>query len=212
MDYLSTLLSVTDHNLKYYIEYTVPSRIRDQDRDLVFRNLYEFPELLKSVKNRPQWETAVWPMVIRGLKNEKYLPDSWMQMVVNKDRPDGNKALLTHFEHRGSNYILKYVKRTSIPEADIKKSVRKMWRVKKSGDSYDIDYPALCAVQYGEFDALKHLVMIIKSPNNNDSHSVKQARSILLRMVDTNDDIVAWYEQNRNRIRFDERTEKYVVR
>lgn len=211
MNYLSTVLKHDDYHVKMYIQYTLPERIREQDRGLVIKYLLKFPDLLTTVASRPNWENAAWPIVVKGLLTEKYLPSAWMQMAVNKNTNQGNLALLKHFESRGTVDTLNYLTRTSLTPQVIEASVERMWQRKKIGMPYEVNYASLCAVQYGHLDALDHLFKFLRSINNDDDYTRKRAKKILANLIDSNMDFLAWYTANKGKIRFNKQRMKYVV-
>ena len=211
MNYLSTILKHADYHLIHYIEYTLPARIREQHKSIVLKYLIKFPELLKTVASSPQWEALAWPIVIKGLSTKQYLPSSWMQMAVKKNSLKGNQALQKYFESRGSVEALKYLTQTSLSSQAIEATVKRMWQSKKLSRSHELDYASFCAVQYGHLDALEHVINLLNPVNNADDYSRGRAREILLRLADTDQDVVSWYEANRARLRFNKKRMKYVV-
>ncbi|MCM8533145.1 MAG: hypothetical protein NE330_18400 [Lentisphaeraceae bacterium] len=212
MEYAEVLIKSQDFKIDSYIKYSLPDMVRDQDKALVIKNLYDFTEFAKAVLTRPTWHTSAWPIMMKALKNKEYVDHELLQYVASKDRPDGNKALLSYFEMHGSQFNLDLLKQTSLRENDFKKSVQRMWKKNKSGDSYKRNSAALVAVQYGESEALQVLMKILKNPNGADSYTLRKSKELFGNLLDTNDDALTWYEANRRKIRFDERTKKYVAR
>lgn len=212
---LQTFLSEGRFSTKFYINLSIPPRIRQQDKAIVLKYLLQYEQLVKAIAPRPTWHAEAWPILVRRLSDNTELgansvPDVWINLVASKDKDQANKALLIYFETHPSLHVLNAIQSTSTEKKDIKTSVLKSW-TKNRHHSWHGTRAANCAVSYGEKSALKQLINLIKNVGP-EQWKKRSAKSLLNSLTVIEDlELVKWYEKYEKVIVFDENQMKFIV-
>ncbi|MHC5038345.1 MAG: hypothetical protein ACYTHM_13605 [Planctomycetota bacterium] len=169
------------------------------------------------------WEREVKDILVEELRSgHSYLPTEWIKAVASLRDPSTYKDLLEFFVH-GSNPCMTFDALKAIPDfprMDLENAVGQVWRRVKSGETgfgpsqWERDTVAKIAAKYGHVDALGHLLNVLNRERDTRFSRYPNLRPEVLRLVPlrgTNRELLQWYTQNRDRLRFDKAKGKYFV-
>ncbi|MCH2204684.1 MAG: hypothetical protein MK132_02280 [Lentisphaerales bacterium] len=207
--YFAEMLSSRLLNIKLYIAESVILRFREKDEKLLYRFLEQYPQLARVMEKKPDWVRKAWRTLIKGIQSDPKVSHYWIKLVAMADKSDGNYVLLKYLEKNRYLKNVKEVEKTSLEHSRIRAAVNEGYRNVMGKRGLDGDMKALCALYVGNFHALSRIIEILKQPAFEQAYIVKEARKVLKERVDTNLDIIDWYEQNKDRMSYTPSDKKF---
>ncbi len=197
----------------YHVERAIVRLANESNKALVLDALPIHHELISAIIQRG-WEKDARDILLTELQNTgEHLPTEWIQAVAILDDSESYPLLRNYFIN-GQNRSWTYKVIKHLPIEDISGAVAEAWQRSK----YDYDGNRICmaniAVEYGHLDALAILIdsLICATPNSRWSNP--EVRPTVLRYTGfrgSNDALARWFETNRDLLRFDQNTKKYVI-
>lgn len=206
--YLETVLQFS--GMQIHIGYAIPSMVREEHKKLAIENLVRNNNLVKAII-RYNWVDDAWKQLLNGLENKQYLPREWVNIVLQQNKEDGNKAILTYVSKNVDVNLFNNLKYSKVSKDELKKAILRNWEAKRYGHAWQATQSALCAVQYGNKDALALIFKTISSTDRNSSYLKGQAIPVISQMLPYEGEIVKWYNENKDALVFDEEEVKFKL-
>jgi len=185
----------------------------DTSKPVILEALPIHHDLVTAVIKRG-WEKDAQPILLTELKNAgEFLPEEWIQAVVNLNDPESFPLLRTYFIN-GMNNANTYNMIKRLPIQDLPAAVAEAWKRCKYENVYLRQGMAIVALEYGHVDALASLIDLLASGEMNLPEWSNQVRSAVLKYVEfrgSNEDLVQWFQKNRDKLRFDPKAKKFVT-
>lgn len=197
----------------YHLEAAICRIADSQNKDIILRVLPFHHDLVKIV-TQMGWENDAKATLVAELKNKTdYLPREWITAVVALKDPTTYPVLRDYFIY-GHNKEWTYYEIKDLPIEDMPAAVADAWQRSRSGDPANKLTMVMVALQFGHKDALEWVLKMLTdaSPRNYDHAS--EIRNLVLKHVDfygSNNEVANWYRTNRDQIKFDAVSKKFVV-
>lgn len=195
----------------FYLRYAIVEVADESSKKVVLENLETYPTLAEVVLKRG-WEQDARETLLRGLRNDRYLPTEWIQAVSKLNDPASYPLLRAFFIH-GINRAHTYNAIKNLPITDLPGAVREAWT--GTGESFEKAAVARIAVDYGQLDALEWLFERLCTLDvDEDRWELKEIRAAISRstkVTGTKEEMAQWWKENRGALRFDPDTRKFVV-
>lgn len=209
---IDTLTLTGDMN-NYHIIRAIEILADEKSKPLILDALPIYHELVRVIIQRG-WESDAKNILLTELKNSgQYLPIEWITAVANLN--DSNSyPLLRDYFIKGQNKYQTFKAIKGLPIENISEAVDEAWQKSKNGDDCNRQYMAMVALEYGHVDALSTLIDVLTSGEANNSWTSHEIRPAILRVVDfrgSNEDLAQWFRTNRDKLRFDPKTKKFVT-
>ncbi len=196
-----------------YIKEAVKALARPQHKELFLESLTTVPELA-AVVLRYGWEEDARETLLSEMEaRPHYLPREWLAAVGRLGDKEAMDALKDYFI-RGNNRETTFgVLRTTPDVGDLRDLVDRAWVRARTGDPYEARQMARIAVGYGHRDALDMLVRSLDMPAGDFGWGQFTRRAILRHTEarGTDEQIVKWYRENRDRLYWDEESRRFRV-
>ncbi len=198
----------------FYVPGAVIALAGPEHKELILESLPLAPQLA-SVVLQYGWADDAREVLLGELGiPESYLPREWLQAVASLGDEEALEALKLHFveglNRRGTFDIL-----NRMPGVEnLNGLVKQAWERAKHRAEWDALDVAQLAVRYGHEDALAMLVRYLDSGEDRWGR-MSRIRSSLLRHTEargTPRQMVEWYEQNSDRLYWDEAARMFRVR
>jgi len=186
--------------------------VNEKHKKLVLEALPLCPSLAEVVRLRG-WEKEAREILLSGLKTRSSLPIEWIRAVADLEDPETYPDLISYFIG-APNQSSVYEAIRDLPGIKLREAVKKAWRRAKFGGSWDRNEMAKIAVAYGLPDAF---VALARSYLERDYFPYEEERiAMLLRRFTsrsgTAEEIAEWVVRNADRISFDARKRKYILK
>lgn len=187
-------------------------------KGLIIEHLARRPELLQVVLSR-RWVADARDVILAEAENGRGLANPrWLGALAELDDPAA-EALLAKALTRGPNRANTFRMLEHRPGLDLASLVAAAWDAAKVDQANERAMMAPIAVRYGHEDALAVLVDALpqQQPQMHPGmwHGpAGDARSTVLIHLDfygSNDEIRAWYRENRGRLRFDPQKRRFTT-
>ena len=208
--HIETVLQFSD-GLHIHIGYAIPSMIKEEHKDVAIENLVKNHNIVKAIV-RYNWVDDAWKQLLNGLENKQYLPREWVNLVLQQNKEDGNKAILAYVAKNVDVNLFNNLKYSKVSKDELKKAILRNWEIKRYGHAWQATQSALCAVQYGNKDALALIFKTISSSDQNASYLKEQSIPIISQMLPYDGDIIKWYNKNKDSLVFDEEEVKFKLK
>ncbi|HBA82930.1 MAG TPA: hypothetical protein DCZ95_02435 [Verrucomicrobia bacterium] len=209
---LINAMSMTDSMNNYHVLQAIEILASDKHKTLILENLPLHHELVKTISKKG-WEEDARATLLTELKNKgQYLPTEWIAAVASLQDPESYPLLREYFIS-GHNPYWTYKAIKDLPIEDLEGAVLEAWERNKHDDCNG-SYLAMIAMEYGRQDALEAVLSVLTAEEPHNSWTSREMRPKLLKCVDvrgSNDDILKWYEANKDTLRFDKETKKFVA-
>ena len=197
-----------------YITYAIKGLAKREHKEEILDYLPLEPELV-SVVLRYGWAADARDVLLSELTAPgKYIPQEWLQAVAGLGDAEALDSLKTYFvEGRNRDNIFEVLRMTP-GIGDLDGLVAQAWeRAKAQGGDEALD-TAQVAVGYGHEDALALLMRFLAAGHDPRGSAPFVRRSLLLHTEarGTSEQLVQWYQQNKDRLRWDRDTDKFRVR
>jgi len=198
----------------YYLLKAINDLAEESHKDLIIKKLSYNRKLVETVA-RMGWEEDARDVLLNGLKGKSgYLPTEWIQASARLNDKEINPLLVEYFIH-GSNKSWTYKAIKHLPGIDLKSAVDKAWKnAMYDHNGFGHNQLAGIAVQYGHKDALYSLIEGLEDTKDNNRWQVNSSRIALLAHLDfagSNKEIIKWYNQNKDKLVFDEKSKKFKL-
>jgi hypothetical protein len=200
----------------YYVEKAISLLVEDRHRDLILEAL-PVKQRLVSVVLEKRWEREARDILIAGLKesNGAYLPGEWVKAVAALRDPETYDVLTEYMAKTSSSPSYVYESIRLLPGIQLGDAVSKAWEKAKGSDNqYNVAGMAVIAASYGHPDAVETLIGLLKNPPGRTSSFVNPRLSLLLHLdtSGSNEEIIAWYETNKENLVFDPKSKKFKLK
>ncbi|MCH2206081.1 MAG: hypothetical protein MK132_09465 [Lentisphaerales bacterium] len=202
---------VNYQGLQIHTNYALPLMVKKEHKDIVIQNLIKSHSLIKSVI-KFGWIDAAWEQLKMGLNSQQHLPREWVTCILQKNKEDGNKAIISYASRSINLELFNTLKYSKISQEELKKAILQNWKIKQYSHQWEASQSAMCAVHYGQLDALERLMRLLNSTDQNSTYQKQQALPILMKLVQYQGDITEWYKANKSKIIFDESLKKFIVK
>jgi hypothetical protein len=201
----------------YYLEYAINSLVEDRHQALVLEALPTKQRLVSTVM-KMRWEQAARDILISELREDKgvSLSQEWIRAVASLKDPS-TYDLLTESLANSRSPASVYNTIVLLPGIQLEAAVGKAWENTKTsptGTAYTLVSMAKIAAAYGHQDAVECLINQLKNPPASPSSSANP-RTALLGVLDvrgTNQEIISWYETNKENLVFDPEFKKFRLK
>jgi len=212
-DNLELLLNTNlNHEVEFYAIPAINHLAQSKDKELILKYLPFKKDLVKVVIKKG-WEEDAKSILYNELRQiPQYLPTEWIKAIANLEEPcvyDDLKQYLI----LGSNKRWTYETIKMLPGIELENAVKQAWENAKR-DQWSKNSFAPIALAYGQSDALSVIIESLDSPHN-DYNSVRNPRKHILQYTyasGSNNDLRAWYNQNKSNLYFDKEKRKYIVK
>ena len=223
LPFLNDRLSGGNVWIRFYLRYALPSLVTVRDIPFIKANIVSTPELLNAVTSVELGKPMKNEIFEALRKSQPHLsvefrPEFQRLIAGLVETPQDLKAveeICIGNRHRAGllDVLLK------IPGCNVGEVAVRAWRkVSREEESRGILYPrALAAVRYGhDVSACKYLLKVIMSSFGPQDFSARTASDLLMRLSDfpvyDRNRLPLWYEKNQNRIVFDGKSGKFVLK
>ena len=209
--------------IRSYLRYALPSLVTVEDIPFIKANIVSSPELLHAVTSaefaKPM-KNEIFEVLRKSPRHLSvdYRPEFQRLMAELVETPQDRKTLeeiyIDNFRRNGLLDVL-----LKIPGCNVGEVTVRAWRkVSREGEARGILYPrALAAVRYGhDVSACKYLLKIIMDPARPHDLNPGIAGEVLMLLSDfpvyDRARLSVWYERNQEKIVFDEKSGKFVLK
>ena len=205
--------SIETHKGNPYLIYAFLAVADDRSKKAVLDRLSVHRELAEVVHARG-WEKDARLDLIEGLKNEPhYLPIDWIRAVAKLNDPSTYGLLRRYFVH-GMNKTWTYKAIQNLPIENLESAVTEVWEANRENTGEDRNSMALIAAENGHMDALKILAESLDSAGYQSNRFAIEARKVFSHLTGfkgTRSEAASWFKTNRDRLKFDPATKKFVI-
>ena len=185
-----------------------------EHKNMILEELPLHHELIGTVLQHG-WESDAKDILLDELEsNSPCLSPDWIRAVVELNDPTTYPVLASYFIN-GDGHASTFEVIRDLPITDLPSCVDQAWEKSKHQDKWETQSMAPFAAEYGHLDALDELFNILADNTSDDNRYYRpEVRSALLRLLDfrgSNDELVQWYNANKDRLVFDPARNKYVV-
>jgi hypothetical protein len=196
----------------YHLIYALQVLVRDEHKDLVLDQLLETPALAEIVVNAGWTEDAA-ELFMEGLAaRPQYLPTEWVLAAAEVAKP-GDYPDLLHYLTHGSNPAYMYEAIRDLPGIELEAAILGAWQRVSLSDFYQWERDSLAphVIEWGRTDALECCIRLLKEGQDYEKMSVREALLTHTEATGRNRDLIDWYEENEDRLVWDEATRKFRV-
>jgi len=213
VDVLIEALSSTEGGCDYHVEQAIEHLADETSKPAILEALPIYNDLVTVIVRRG-WESDAKQILLTELKSSRqYLPTDWITAVASLS--DSNSfPLLREYFINGENKYWTYNAIKHLPIENLSGAVDEAWQRSKNGDDCNRRYMALIALEYGHMDALSALIDILTSVQSDNYGNAQEIRPAIFRVVDfrgSNEELAQWFRANRDNLRFDPKTRKFVT-
>jgi ankyrin repeat protein/beta-lactamase regulating signal transducer with metallopeptidase domain len=205
--------------MEIYTQMAINQLARDQDKDLIIGHLEASPGLIQVITNH-NWQQLAKPIIVAALKkNPARFSPLWFSAAVAFHDPELYPDLEKAFAF-GPNKYMNFQELKNQPGFDLKGAVDEAWKNQVHGpasfsspDRMEDYGMAVIASQYGHLDALEYLFKALAAKSTVYS-GWPDPRSVILGVTQangTNDEIIEWYQKNKDRLKFDQIQKKFIL-
>lgn len=197
-----------------YLMPAIKALARDEHKEMILKLLPQRHELAEIVWEKG-WAEDARSTLIDGLRAKpEYLPIEWVKAVASFKDPATYDSLKWDLAN-GGNPWWTYEAIKNLPGLDLSKEAAEMWARFKDRDNLFEVVPAACvAVEFGHLDALMKLMDVMENPDPHN-HYVTEAQKAVRRVTDVRGskaDIAIWFRQNKDKLVFDAKEKKFIVK
>lgn len=206
----------------YYLRYAVEALADNSSQDLVLNTLQAVPHEkgrnLLGLVDRMHWEKEAEPILIRMIEeqqasaNSSYIDGTLLNLLVKLNDPE-TYPLLSQAVAKSSNIIYNYGKLKALEDFDFEKLIEEAWENRAGKSGQELLFIAQFVAQKGNPIALDLLVSGLTTSDSSQRMQF-EPRFALLAAIDfrgTDAEIIAWYNENQSRLKYDEKLQKFVV-
>ncbi|MEI6167420.1 MAG: hypothetical protein WCS52_09515 [bacterium] len=213
LQYLVDALNGSQGCGNYHLEAAICRLADNQNKELILKTLPVQHNLVKVV-TRMGWEPDARGTLLAELKNKTdYLPTEWISAVASLRDPASYPLLRDYFIY-GHNKYWTYSEIKDLPIDNMPAAIVEAWQRSRAQDPVNKRYMAMVAMQFGHKDALECVCDGLVDPASRNYGNNGEMRSSVLKMVDfygTNEELANWYRTNRDKIKFNAATKKFIV-
>lgn len=204
------LIELWDAQTTFYFEAALTQLAGEEHKQKVIAWLPIHPALVKVVLKKG-WERDAREVLIQGIRGRPdYLPTEWIDAVARLRDPETYPALVDYFVE-GLNRSWTYKSLRSLPGIDLDRAVARAWSGGDAFHSFGREELAPIAMAHGHSDALPVVFAMLEGA---DQHRAGEARRAIRAHTDasgTNEELRAWYEKYRNRLRWSKERGKFIA-
>jgi outer membrane murein-binding lipoprotein Lpp len=199
----------------FYLESAIKLLADDRHKALIIKSL-PIRQRLVSVVTDKGWEEDARDILISELEGyaSAQLPTEWFKAVVSFEDPTTYSALTNYFsKSMSASYLYQYI--SLLPGIELDDAVATAWaRAKAIDRTYATANMAPIAISYGHQDAADTLIELLKNPPDRMHSSVNPRLTLLMHLdtTGTNEEIIAWYEENKDSLVFDPASKKFKLK
>ena len=197
----------------YHLVRAIVDLADERSKALILDALPIHHELIQAVI-RNGWEHDARDILVDELRSaHQYLPTEWLKAVAALEDPE-TYPLLREFFIEGRNRHSSFEAIRHLPIEDMEEAVAEAWRRSRYEHAYEREGMARIAVEYGHMDALEALIEGLSVDDESGAWRARENRAAILRVVDfrgSNAALADWFEQNRERLVFDEDAREFRV-
>ena len=217
MDVLLQPLTMENDRSRTYIGYAMTALARDSDKAMILDALPRARELVAVVVARG-WVDDAKKILIEGLKvRPNSLPIEWIEAVASLRDPGTYESLKSYLVE-GADPWRTYVAIGDIPGLDLYQPAADLWERHKKEEDEEGKLIALIALENGQVGALGKAISILdKDKDKPYLYHLFQSALVTTTgkaYVDAASGayVRKWYEENKDRLLFDQVTKAFVVR
>ncbi|MDD3275954.1 MAG: hypothetical protein PHP93_02770 [Kiritimatiellales bacterium] len=199
----------------YHLNYAIKLLADDRHKELILKEL-PLRQGLVSVVIDQGWEQDARDILFSEMEESAsdQLPTEWFKAVASLQDPKTYSALTNYFAKSvNASYLYQYI--SMLPGIQLDDAVAAAWdRTKTINSTYSTASMAAIAIEYGHLDAADALINLLKNPPDRMSSSVNPRLSLLIHLDTTgsNEEIIAWYEANKDNLVFDPESKKFKLK
>ncbi|MEM9414230.1 MAG: hypothetical protein AAGA29_01975 [Planctomycetota bacterium] len=201
--------------LRFYALLAVKRAADESHKETIIAALPDQPRLIGLIRQHG-WAEDARDTLIAGLEQGvEYMPRTWVQVMVDLNDPATYDALSLHLTRsRGSRTYYNLMR--TLPGIELGSAVHAAWaRVEASPiDAQELREVSEIAVGHGHAGALAHLVSLLPPDDMPETRYDATARDVVLahiEFVGSNTQIKAWYNANKERLVFSQRSGTFFV-
>jgi hypothetical protein len=194
-----------------YVEWALDRLVTADDKELILEELQTCERLVKFVVEHGWAEDARETLLGAMINDPTFLPTAWIDAVAALKDPETYPLLLAYLG-QGSNPSWTYRSICDLPGIHLTEAVARAWARCRRG-STERQYFAAIATAFGHVDALAVCVESL-DPELDDQRRVRRAAEIVRRHLEfagTDEELRAWFSENREKLVFDPATKMYRV-
>jgi len=197
-----------------YVSWALEALATQEHKQLIIKSLREHRELV-SIVAKHGWQEDAREILISAMNSEEgFLNDDWITAVAALRSPETYDALVDYFVN-GHSRRSTYNAIKDLP-IDLHDAAAKVWHEVKEGESEWEKYEvAAIAVENGVVDALDYEFAQLADPPERYFSAETHPRRVILRHTEArgnNKELLAWYEQNKDKLAFDSKERVFRVR
>lgn len=215
-DNMQALIDAIDiEGLRFYALLAVRNTVTPDHKDTVIASLIDQPRLVGVVRQMG-WASDARDQLIAGLEQGITVsPRTWVQVVVELRDPATYDALALHLARSRCSRTY-YSLMHDLPGIDLAPAAHAAWEqvAFTPTDTREMREVAEVAVRYGHADALGYLIGLLPSEGSVGVVDDEDLRRAVLDHIDfagTHAEVKAWYDANRERLRFSKRDRCFYV-
>jgi len=208
--------SLTNPGEDFYLNYAIDQIATPKSKSKILDAL-PFNRDLISVVVRYEWEAEVKEILVEALlmtvsdiSGGNYLPRQWIKAVAGFKDPTTYDALIFYFVN-GSNRSATYEIIKDLPGIDLDAHVIEAWEKALLSHEWERISFAPIAIGYGRMDALEILIDHLNDPSYSRERGKMWAAIIKhTEAKGSNDDLIEWYNENKDNLIFDKKSKKFM--
>jgi hypothetical protein len=185
--------------------------VRPQDKAVILAHLAALPDLALFVL-RYGWSADAHDILVQGLaRHPAYLPTEWIDATADLKDPAAYEDLKWYLAH-GANPSWTYKSIEDLPGIELDDAVAAAW-ARVWPDTYSRTFMAPIAARYGDLRALDVLIQTAVLPSTEEPARRKALAEVtkLTGQTKTGPQLMAWFEENKDRLVFDRKTRVWSV-
>jgi hypothetical protein len=221
IDVLIDVLRVQGHGHgdgSYYLLPAIERLANDNNKALILENFETLPTLAKTICSR-RWHQDAKQTVIKHLQTGLELPEELYQIAAMLNDKEINALILKNLEEAVDGHLAVQIleKLEMMPDVDPREAFLKFWkRFRFAGQEWAMQRVARKALAYGDADALKVLIISLQvgngfGPRNYELQETMRALFRHTGQVKSPKDMIAWYEENKDRLKWNEEKKVFEV-
>lgn len=211
-EHLDLLITKSMGKNSYFSMRAIERLLKPEHKDLILKNLALRKELITLVI-KYEWIDDARQILVDGVRQREniFLPIEWVNLVASFNDPSTYSGLTDYFIH-GANRRMTYGAIRNLPGIELDDAVSKAWKKSKYADVFQSVNIIPIALEYGHTDALGKAVSLLDS-NDPFQTSLSMRKNIekFTGQTGSNEALREWYRTNKDRLRFDAETKRFVV-
>lgn len=215
-DHLDQLFAaINTRGLRYYTKDAIAMLVTEDDRQMVVDKLTQQPDLVEVVVDRGWVDAARNVLIDEMTRRRPDLPGEWIEAVAQMHDASTYDSLKWYFVN-GDNQAYTFQCIQYLPGIELNDAVAEAWKRARFNDQWEREEMARIAVNYGILEALECLIDGLRLDADGDPRgfNTDETRPAILRCIKfrgTDEQIIKWFDDNYDRLRFAPESGKYVV-